>query len=658
MGNILVPMVDKEKAYEENGKVSATEDSEKDFVEKQSLTQSFRKLLNLPAKDDDLKRKDQRHIEQTHLSVYELASQEGLSVVEWVQRDPTTAVEYAENSCAYWQNILTTAAMTGALNIPDENGVVVNYTVSKNQTKLIELRVREALRQLDYINELALTSYRDDEQRRDALQRVMYRRALKGDTRMAIYLHDRTEGRPSESKVAELDYDYTYAVWAILKTLFDKQLEVLNSGSGVRLICCSRRAGKTHLLVAIMLIECLRKPRMKVMYIGETMELSVSLVDKAANDIIDAAKLKDKRGRRLDWKHLDNGSEIMVRGLSNTKDPDQIRGHNAKIIVIDEFFHLKSELLDYMQKEVLTPMQMDYADDYMFICAGTPPRIKGTYGEKAWNEWNVPKFHWTWKDNPHPVNIEARTEFVENALREKGLTWESSFARREYLGEFCYDDDLLLYPDYYCYDPREAMPDLQVTRVLFGIDYGVSDNDCLIGVAWNDDEQRGYVFCEEKFNRFDVPEKVSQLEVLCEKVQQRWYQALDFFPGLSKKEANKRIWFDADDNDQHLTDYLNMNVSVQYIDEATQERRKLNLGIQNAHKTDKGFMFDRLNDVFRKGDLLVIKGSKLELEMKSTIRKRGPKGEVFNEVDDKAYHPDLLPALRYAMWNVIGVKGV
>jgi hypothetical protein len=243
-------------------------------------------------------------------------------------------------------------------------------------------------------------------------------------------------------------------------------------------------------------------------------------------------------------------------------------------------------------------------------------------------------------------------------LREKGLTWDSSFARREYLGEFCYDDDLLLYPDYYCYDPREAMPDLQVTRVLFGIDYGVSDNDCLIGVAWNDDEQRGYVFCEEKFNRFDVPEKVSQLEVLCEKVQQRWYQALDFFPGLSKKEANKRIWFDADDNDQHLTDYLNMNVSVQYIDEATQERRKLNLGIQNAHKTDKGFMFDRLNDVFRKGDLLVIKGSKLELEMKSTIRKRGPKGEVFNEVDDKAYHPDLLPALRYAMWNVIGVKGV
>lgn len=627
-------------------------------VQKESLTASFRKLLNLPAREDDIKRKDSKHIENTSLSVYEIATAEGKTVVEWVQSDPVTAVEYAENSVAYWQNVLTTAAMTGALEVPDESGQVQAYTVTKNQTKMIELRVRESLRQLDYINELALTSYRDDEQRRDALQRVMYRRALKGDARLAIYLHDRTEGRPSESKTAELDYDYTYAVWAILKTLFDKQLEVLNSGSGVRLICCSRRAGKTHLLVAIMLIECLRKPRTRVMYIGETMELSVGLVDKAANDIIDAAQLRDKRGRRLDWKHLDNGSEIMIRGLSNTKDPDQIRGHNAKIIVIDEFFHLKSELLDYMQKEVLTPMQMDFADDYMFICAGTPPRIKGTYGEKAWNEWEVPHFHWTWEDNPHPVNIEARREFIENSLKEKGLTWDSSFARREYMGEFCYDDDLLLYPDYYAYDPREALPTIEVTRVLFGIDYGVSDNDCLVGIAWNDDEGRGYEFVEEKFNRFDISAGTSQLEVLCDKVQSAWYQALDFFPSLKKKDANKRIWFDADDNDQHLTDYLNMNVFIPYIDEVTQERRKLNLAIQNAHKTDKSLMFDRLNDQFRTGNLLVIKGGKLEMEMKSTIRKRGAKGEVYNEVDDKAYHPDLLPALRYAMWNVIGVKGV
>lgn len=653
----LVPMVDTEKAFENEGF-----DEERTAVdnanEKISLTQSFRKLLNLPAEEDTIKRKSLRKLGQTFLSVFEIASKKGLTVAEWVQKDPTTAVAYAENGVAYWQNILTTAAMTGALEITLADGSTATNTISKNQTKLIEVRVRESLKQLDYVNELALTSYRDNEQRRDALQRVMYRRALKGDTRMAIYLHDRTEGRPSESKVAELDYDYTYAVWAVLKTLFDKQLEVLNSGSGVRLICCSRRAGKTHLLCAILLIECLRRPRTKVMYIGETMLQSESLVDKACNDIVDAAKLKDKRGRRLDWKHLDNGSEIMVRGLSNTKDPDQIRGHNAKVIVIDEFFHLKSDLLDYMQKEVLTPMQLDFADDYMFICAGTPPRIKGTFGEKAWIEWKVPKFSWTWKDNPHPVNIEARAAFIEQKLKEQGLDWESSFARREYLGEFCYDDDLLLYPTYYAYDPRESLPTIKPTRILFGIDYGVSDNDCLVGIVWNDDEGRGYVFCEEKFNRLNVPQGVSQLEMLSEKIEHAWYDALDYFPTMNKKEANKRIWFDADDNDQHLTDYLNMNVHIQYVDEQTQERRKLNLEIQNAHKTDKGFMFDRLNDKFRTGDLLVMKGSKLETEMKSTIRKRGSKGEVYNEVDDSAYHPDLLPALRYAMWNVIGVKGV
>ena len=34
--------------------------------------------------------------------------------------------------------------------------------------------------------------------------------------------------------------------------------------------------------------------------------------------------------------------------------------------------------------------------------------------------------------------------------------------------------------------------------------------------------------------------------------------------------------------------------------------------------------------------------------------RRGVNGEVYPEVDDSVYHPDLLPALRYAMFNVIG----
>ena len=66
-------------------------------------------------------------------------------------------------------------------------------------------------------------------------------------------------------------------------------------------------------------------------------------------------------------------------------------------------------------------------------------------------------------------------------------------------------------------------------------------------------------------------------------------------------------------------------------------------------------MYDLLRDTLRKGDLLLIEEGKCAKEVQSTVLKRGPNGEVYKEVDSKIYHPDLLPAMRYAMYNAIGV---
>lgn len=580
-------------------------------------------------------------------SIFELASSNGMSLQEYVQQDPDKAIKEAEASLAEWQKILSMAAIEGAVLMTNEKGEQQAYAVSKNQAKMIELRVAAAQKQLDMVTEYAYTSYKDGEKQKDLLFRVMFQRALHGDTRLATYLVDRVDGRPTETKTADLDYDNAYNVYQIIHTLFDKQLEVLNSGNGTKLVCCSRRAGKTHMLVAILFIEALRRPNTMCIYIGETMELSEQLIDAAANEIIDKCQLKDKRGRRLNWRKLDNGSTILVRGLSNTKDPDQIRGNKAKVIVIDEFFHLKGDLLEYLQREVLQPMQMDYADDYKFICAGTPPSIKGTFGEHAWKTWEVPHFFWTWRDNPHPVNVKAREEYVENVLAEKGLTWESPFARREYLGEWCYDDDLLLYPEFHTYDPRESIPQFHIDQVLFGIDYGVSDNDVLVGIAWDNTQRRGFIWHEDKFSRLDIKDRtISQLQYLHGQVAFAWEKALDFFPGLSPKEANKRILWDADDNDQHITDDLNINVRLK-------EYPELRLNIQNAHKTEKVMMFDKIRDLLRTAGLLLPLDGKTAHECLSTVMKRGANGQVFPEVDDKIYHPDILPAMRYALYNVL-----
>ena len=626
---------------------------DKDAVLNVSFTelsrQMFQEDVKLPWYKSDMR--DQ--VDEGLDSIYEIAAAHKVPVFEFVHSDPEYAVMCVEMSYAKWTNVMTQAALTGTIST-DEG----NVAVSKNQVKVLELRIKQAKYELDYVTDLAMTCCTEGK-KRDHLLRTLYMNAvMHKDTRALIYLIDRVDGRPAESRVAELSYDNAYNIYMILHTLFDKQLNVLNAGNGTILVCCSRRAGKTHMLVACLLIECMRRPNTKCIYIGETMELSEGLIDSAANEIIEKCHLQDKKGKRFNWRRMDNGSEILVRGLSNTKDPDQIRGNKAKVIVIDEFFHLKSDLLEYLQREVLQPMQMDYADDYKFLCAGTPPQVKNTYGEMAWKTWEVPHFTWTWRDNPHPVNVEAREAYVEQVLEEKGLTWDSPFARREYLGEWAYDDDLILYPNFKVYDPQEGIPAWKISRVFFGLDYGCSDNDAVIGIAWSDDEGKGYQFFESKFNRLDIGDyKISQLEYLKQQVKKAWIMALDFFGPFHSveeaKQANKRILWDADDNDQHVTQELGLNVN--FKDDDYEFLEPLTMQIANAHKTDKKIMWDKIDELMRTGRLLFLKGSKIVKECESTILLRGPNGEIYSEIDEKVFHPDLLPCMRYAMWNAVGI---
>ena len=619
-----------------------------DAVSNVSFTELSRQMFNEEIKLPWYESAKRHEVDEGLDSVYEIASANHLPLLQFIAEDPEYAVMCVEMSYAKWTNVMTQAALTGCLTT--EEG---NVSITKNQIHALELRIKQAKYELDLVTDYAV-SMSGEGKKRDHLLRTLYMNAvMHRDTKAIIYLIDRLDGRPGEARVAELSYDNAYNIYMILHTLFDKQLNVLNAGNGTILVCCSRRAGKTHMLVACLLIECMRRPNTTCIYIGETMELSEGLIDAAANEIIEACHLQDKRGKRFNWRRMDNGSQILVRGLSNTKDPDQIRGNKAKVIVIDEFFHLKSNLLEYLQREVLQPMQMDYADDYKFLCAGTPPQIKGTYGEMAWKTWEVPHFSWTWRDNPHPVNVEAREVYVEQAIAEKGLTWDTPFVRREYNGEWAYDDDLVLYPNYKTYDPAEGIPQWPISRVFFGIDYGVSDSDAIVGFAWSDDEGKGYELFECKFNRLDIKDRtISQLEYLKTKVMEAWERALNCFrvdDPESAKQANKRILWDADDNDQHLTEEL--SIDCKFNDDTY---GNISLQIANAHKTDKKIMWDKIDEKMRKGELLIMKGGKLEHECISTILLRGPNDEIYNEIDEKAFHPDLLPAMRYCLWNVLG----
>jgi hypothetical protein len=577
--------------------------------------------------------------------IFKLAAAYEMTLYDLVQKYPEQIIRAAEKDVSDWTQVMAEAALTGF--ITTEAG---QTKVNKNISDLLKYRIDIAQKTYETVMNYAFSATGADGLKKDQLITTLYKQAIvKGNTRALMYLVDRVEGRVTETKTLSYDYDNAYNVYNIVHMMFDKQLDVLNSGPGTKIICCSRRAGKTLLAGALCLIECLRMPNTTCIYIGKTMELAEGLLFDAMNQIIDTCRLKNGKGERLNHKKFDNGSKIMVRGLSNTKDPDMIRGHKAKVIIIDEFFHMTEDgLLEYMIDEVLEPMQMDFATDHTMLLLGTPPKIKGTFGEKMWLQDRYMKFRWTFRDNPFPIG-QDKEAYVLGKLAEKGLDWTSPYARREYGGEFAYDEDALLYPTFSVYDPQTYVPQLTITNVYCGLDYGVSDSNAVIGVAWDADTRRGFVFFESKFNRLQVDKGISMLEHLKREVKYLWEMSFDFFPTYDKKEANKRIMWDADSSDQQLTQELMFN--VRHRDDAS-----LKLQIDDAHKTDKVLMQDKLRDLLRSGALLLPMCSKVVQECEKTIMKRDDQGNILAEVDEKYYHPDLLPALRYAMWNAVGLE--
>ncbi len=596
-----------------------------------NLTNDIRKHLNNAV--DERKPFLTKH---TMVSVHSVARDRGLTLKDYVAQYPEDAISVAENYYDSWQQILTSAVITGSIQA--EDGTEQELDGSKQ--RLIEKMLQSAKEDVNTVYNFWISSSKDGELRKDHLTRVLYKIATEGrNVRALEMLMEKADEQHDEA-----DKGYIMNVYNIAHSLFDKQLDVLNSGNGTKLICCSRRAGKTHLLAATLLMECLKTTNTTCIYIGETMEQSIELLNDAMNVLVETCDLKDKKGRRLDWKHLDNGSHILVRGLSNTKDPDQILGHKAKVVVVDEFFHLKGDLLEYMVREVLRPMQMDYANEYKFICAGTPPPQKGAYGEKAWNEWECPHYTWTWKDNPYPTDPDVKLEYINKEIEELGYDWDTPYVRRNYLGEWVYDEDTLLYPEFHTYNSSDTMPSYDVDRILVGVDYGMSDNNAICAVAWDSANRRGYVFYESKFNILTCNKSISMLEQLKQEIRALWSFSLDFFPAASKEEANKRILFFADTNEQQLTQEIKINVRID----------DLILNIGNAHKIDKIFMQDKIKDLFRQGHILIPEGGPTALECEMTILKRDKQGNPTREVDDRWFHPDLLPALRYALWPVIG----
>ena len=448
-----------------------------------------------------------------------------------------------------------------------------------------------------------------------------------GKTVADIIFQENILEKLDEEHQKEMANDIEFIQYKLFKQFFKEQREVLyeiNHSKRIA-VCCSRRAGKTDLASGAINIASMI-PNTRIIYVNLTytnalnqiFENTVERSEKSGLVITNSSKSSGE----IEWA---NGSSLRICGNSNNAEIDKLRGEKrVSLVIIDEFFHQRN--MEYAINEVINPLMVDIPNSTI-LCLGTPPRIPKTYGERVWKtEKGWKKFHWTASDNPYINNFE---EFIDDICKSKGISKDAPFIQREYYGIIgMYDKEAQVMVGYKTYN-ADAPLDFVPEKVAIGIDWGFSDNNAIISLAYNNEKAR--VIEERKFNRASASEIIKQ-------VQEVYSNSKKFLIENNKNANIADVSLYCDTNAKELVYEL---YSVQ------------KLPAYCAYKYNKQLAISQMSEFCRTGQIVVPEDGILSDEFDRILYKRDDEDNILPEIDEDLYHGDAFYALLYAvrqMW--------
>jgi hypothetical protein len=254
--------------------------------------------------------------------------------------------------------------------------------------------------------------------------------------------------------------------------------EVDKSSAMTHVILCSRRLGKSYMLVTLAIEAAIRKPNQQLKYITGTqraardivLPLFRSILSTCPDDIRPEWRVHENR-----WK-FSNGSEIALYGVDSSGG-DDLRGQSCDGFWVDEAGFV--DKLDILVTEILAPMVIQRGA--RGVLSSTPP-----------------------KDLAHPF-----TSFVAKAMKNKALTKrtiydcprftpkmielfaeeaggvDSNVFKREYMCEMINDNENSVIPEFTEALEKEIIydsyPDLgYIPDSYVALDPGYSDNAAIL----------------------------------------------------------------------------------------------------------------------------------------------------------------------------------
>lgn len=399
--------------------------------------------------------------------------------------------------------------------------------------------------------------------------------------------------------------------------LFDKQRAVWEDPARFITVDCSRRSGKTDLGAVVPLWQGLEKHGSLQLYVmptlvdcrdtiwGRIRELNAEYgLGYVANEV------------RLNLVHPRTKSEIRFRGAADEGQAQHLRGppHGYDHVFVDEAQNYGGALKTAIGDAILPAMTGGRGVKGKLWVMGTPSLVRVGFwfdlvhrDDGGWSH-----HHWTLKDNPHLQDIDV---VLAEAARSLGGQDAAAF-RREWLGEWVADPSALVFS----FNPNinyfDELPQGQMQTVI-GVDLGHHPDASAIDVeGWFPGVGDGLFGVEE------------------------WVQA-----GCDLDDV-------ADALEERIERYKPVAV---VIDEgglgkliAETMRRRRQLPVYPAEKTDKLGAIGVLNTDLRAGRLKVRRGSRSAHDM-ATVRWDEKARDNLGKLKIAAKpHSDILDAKLYA----------
>ena len=441
------------------------------------------------------------------------------------------------------------------------------------------------------------------------------------NSRMGVYMADKIFG--SGDLITRLDAEVNKAMardtafqqYQIRNTLYDKQQEVYdNSTDKFMIVINSRRSGKTELMGRL-LAKRVCRPDQHCVYINRSFDAAVRQIQKPLETALEAAGLHYRgtiNGGKIEF---DNGSWILIVGNNNASDVNKLRGEKLALVLCDECGHMRH--LRELINEIIAPATMDYADSQI-VMVGTPPRTRNGFVQELWEKGNIRKYHWTFKDNPFIPN---KDNVIQEACEMFGISPDSNFIKREYLGDMYAYDTEAIYVKHY--DKAEPDKDKLYSHAYVGVDWGYEDKAAVVGMLADKNAKKLYIVKDWSEAKKGIVE-----------ISQRVQEMVEYLKNNYRLDREPQVICDTNEKSAAQDLYTTYHIP----------------NVMLAYKYDLNYALDQLSDWFTASTVVVSPNAKATIEDADNMiwKRNEDTDQIIHELDDDSYHGNAMFAVLYA----------